>query len=133
MMGQADGQRRLYYGIQLEDLVPADHPLRWIRPLIDTERIRALCRPLHCPDNGRPSIPPEQLFLALLGGYPVGSETDHGVAVQHGLSVVLWGWTWTRPCGSPRHFPRTGKGGLTSRTSWPNSLTPSAWRWSAGW
>jgi len=37
-LGHADEQRRLFYGIQLEDLVPADHPLRRIRPLIDTER-----------------------------------------------------------------------------------------------
>jgi hypothetical protein len=48
--------------------VTADHPMRTIRPLIDTDRIRQLCEPLYA-DTGRSSIPPEQLFLALLGGY----------------------------------------------------------------
>lgn len=34
--------------------------------MIDTGRIRQLCKPLFA-ETGRPSIPPEQLFLALLG------------------------------------------------------------------
>ncbi len=89
MMGQADEQRRLFYGIRLEDLVPADHPLRRIRPLIDTERIRALCRPLYCPDNGRPSIPPEQLFLALLGGYLLGVRSDRRLIMELQCNMAL--------------------------------------------
>ena len=36
----------------------ADHPMRKIRPLIDTARIRQLCEPLYA-KTGRPSIPPE--------------------------------------------------------------------------
>lgn len=42
--------------------------MRKIRPLIDTVRIRLLCEPLYA-EAGRPSIPPEQLFLAILGEY----------------------------------------------------------------
>ncbi len=71
MMGDANSQPTLYYNISLEDFVPQDHPLRSIRPLIDTKEIRRICRDLYAP-IGRPSIPPEQLFLALVAGYLLG-------------------------------------------------------------
>lgn len=61
MMGSAEPQKSIFHAVTLESLVPADHPLRRIRPLIDTERIRELCRAYYCESNGRPSIPPEQL------------------------------------------------------------------------
>lgn len=69
MMGNVEPQNSFFQAIALEELVPQDHPFRKIRPLIDTERIRVLCADYYCADNGRPSIPPEQLFLAWLGGY----------------------------------------------------------------
>jgi transposase len=56
----------MFAHINREQCVTADHPMRKIRPLIDTDRIRTLCAPLSA-ETGRPSIPPEQLFLALLG------------------------------------------------------------------
>jgi transposase len=67
MMGESNPQPRFYYNISLESFVPEDHPLRRIRPLIDHAAIRRECRPLYS-DRGRPSIPPEQLFLVLIGG-----------------------------------------------------------------
>lgn len=82
MMGTADAQREMFHAVQLEDLVPEDHPLRKIRPLIETERIRQLCAPFYCPDNGRPSIPPEQLFLALVGGYLLGVRSDRKLIME---------------------------------------------------
>jgi hypothetical protein len=39
MMGQADPQRTLFYQLSLETFVPAEHPLRAIRPLIDDHAI----------------------------------------------------------------------------------------------
>jgi len=62
MMGQGNPQRGLFYQLSLESFVPAEHPLRAIRPLIDDAAIRHACRDLYAP-IGRPSIPPEQLFL----------------------------------------------------------------------
>lgn len=82
MMGATDPQRKLFHAVQLEDFVPEDHPLRKIRPLVDAVRIRALCRDLYCPNNGRPSIPPEQLFLALLGGYFLGVRSDRKLILE---------------------------------------------------
>lgn len=82
MMGTADAQPEMFHAVRLEDLVPQDHPLRKIRLLIDTLRIRQLCAPFYCPDNGRPSIPPEQLFLALVGGYLLGVRSDRKLIME---------------------------------------------------
>ncbi len=35
MMGESDPQRSIFYNLSLESFVPAEHPLRRIRPLID--------------------------------------------------------------------------------------------------
>jgi transposase len=75
MMGTSDPQPSMFYHINLEQYVTADHPMRKIRPLIETARIRQLCEPLYA-ETGRPSIPPEQLFLALRGGYLLASRRN---------------------------------------------------------
>lgn len=62
MTGASQPQPNLFHTVQLDELVPQDHPLRKIRPLVDTERIRELSKPFYCENNGRPSIPPEQLI-----------------------------------------------------------------------
>lgn len=82
MMGSSQPQSNLFHTVQLEDLVPEDHPLRKIRPLVDTKRIRELCKPFYSEDNGRPSIPPEQLFLAMLGGYLLGARSDRRIIME---------------------------------------------------
>ena len=56
MMGIADPQPALFSHINVEQCVTADHPMRKIRPLIDTARLRQLCAPLYA-EGGRPSIP----------------------------------------------------------------------------
>lgn len=66
MMGTSDSQPSMFTHINLEQVVTDDHPRRKIRPLIDMARIRQLCAPLYA-ETGHPSIPPEQLLLALLG------------------------------------------------------------------
>lgn len=82
MMGDAPPQDVLFHAVTLESLVPQDHPLRKIRPLIDTKRIRELCKDYYCENNGRPSIPPEQLFLAWLGGYLLGCKSDRKIIME---------------------------------------------------
>lgn len=78
MMGTNDPQPSMFYSINLEQFVTEDDPFRKIRSLIDTDRIRKLCSPLYS-DEGRPSVPPEQLFLALLGGYLLGVTSERGL------------------------------------------------------
>jgi transposase len=89
MMGIGQKQKSIFHSVQLEDLVPEDHPLRRIRPLIDTERIRELCADFYCADNGRPSIPPEQIFLAMLGGYLLGCRSDRNIIRQLTCDMAL--------------------------------------------
>jgi len=88
MMGEANPQRAFFYNISLETFVPADHPLRPIRPLIDDRAIRRACRDLYAP-IGRPSIPPEQLFLALVGGYLLGVTSDRKLVMELQCNMAL--------------------------------------------
>lgn len=88
MMGDSDPQPRFYYNISLESFVPEDHPLRRIRPLIDDKAIRRECRPLYS-DRGRPSIPPEQLFLALIGGYLLGIMSERRLVMELQCNMAL--------------------------------------------
>ena len=87
-MGQANPQRGLFYQLSLESFVPAEHPLRAIRPLIDDGAIRRACRNLYAP-IGRPSIPPEQLFLALVGGYLLGVTSERKLVMELQCNMAL--------------------------------------------
>src|SRR5262249_3210268 len=88
MMGKAKPQRAFFYNISLETFVPEDHPLRAIRPLIDDRAVRRTCRDLYSP-IGRPSIPPEQLFLALVGGYLLGVTSDRKLVMELQCNMAL--------------------------------------------
>ncbi len=88
MMGEHAGQSNFYYNITLEQFVPSDHPLRAIRPLIDAKAIRRACRSLYSA-IGRPSIPPEQLFLALVGGYLLGITSDRKLVMELQCNMAL--------------------------------------------
>lgn len=88
MMGEKDPQLELYYNLSLETFVPGDHPLRAIRPLIDDEAIRKHCRKLYS-HTGRPSIPPEQLFLALIGGYLLGITSERRLVMELQCNMAL--------------------------------------------
>jgi len=88
MMGESEGQKSFYYNMTIEQFVPADHPLRAIRPLIDVKAIRRECRDLYSP-IGRPSIPPEQLFLALVGGYLLGTTSERKLVMELHCNMAL--------------------------------------------
>jgi len=88
MMGETDPQGALFYQLSLESFVPNEHPLRRIRPLIDDQVIRGVCRRLYS-DLGRPSIPPEQLFLALLGGYLLGIPSERKLVMELQCNMAL--------------------------------------------
>jgi len=67
MRGQQERTGPLFSYISTEDRIPATHPLRQLRRLADQSLDRL--NPTFCklyPEDGRPSIPPEQLLLALL-------------------------------------------------------------------
>lgn len=80
MRGHIDQQPNLYVSINLEDLVPADHPLRAIKRMAD-EALAGMSRTLTASyaspsRGGRRSVPPERLLKAMLlmSLYTVRSE-----------------------------------------------------------
>ena len=81
MIGTPEHDDLFMYNVTAEDFVPEDHPLRRFRPFVDAKAIRKLARPLYS-RTGRPSIPPEQLFLALVAGYLMGITSDRKIAMQ---------------------------------------------------
>jgi transposase len=77
MRGKADTQVTMLTLITADQLVPKDHPIRQIKPIVD----KALMELSHTfnrmyADTGRPSIPPEHLLKAclLIALYSVRSE-----------------------------------------------------------
>jgi transposase len=67
MRGRVDQQGAMFVSLDMESLVPADHPLRAIKRMADAELARL--QPVFNGSYariGRPSIPPEQLIKALL-------------------------------------------------------------------
>ena len=67
MRGSEREQMALFSVVSLEARIPADHPLRAMRPVVD--RVLAALSPTFdqiYADGGRPSIPPEHLLRALL-------------------------------------------------------------------
>ena len=88
MMGDSDPQATFFYNISLETFVPQEHPLRRIRPLVDGKAIRKACRDLYS-TIGRPSIPPEQLFLALVGGYLLGVTSERRLVMELQCNMAL--------------------------------------------
>src|ERR1700722_9914559 len=67
MRGEDQTQYELFGYVSLEERVPQDHPLRFIRAMVD-EALKALDGRFHSlhDEDGRKSIPPEQLLRALL-------------------------------------------------------------------
>ena len=67
MRGKQERTGPLFSYISTEERIPVSHPLRQVRRLADQALDRL--NPTFCklyPEGGRPSIPPEQLLLALL-------------------------------------------------------------------
>lgn len=67
MRGTESQQAQLFSFVGLEQRVPADHPLRAVKALVDPvlHELSPVFAALYA-ESGRPSIPPEQLLRALL-------------------------------------------------------------------
>jgi transposase len=67
MRGQQERSSALFSYVSIEERIPANHPLRRIRPLADQalHQLNGVFEVL-CAREGRPSIPPEQLLSASL-------------------------------------------------------------------
>ena len=77
MRGDAERQADIMLALTPDDFVPADHPVRRIKPIVDAalQRLSPLFDTMYA-RGGRPSIPPEHLLKAslLIALYSVRSE-----------------------------------------------------------
>src|SRR5882672_2261520 len=92
MRGEDQRSEVLFSYVRLESRIPADHPLRAIRTLID-EALNGLSRDFNklYARDGRPSIPPERLLRALLlqAFYgALGAAVDGATQLQSVVPVV---------------------------------------------
>jgi transposase len=88
MRGSEERQSLMLLGVVADDLVPAAHPIRAIRRIVDPAL--ATLSPLFdrlYKDGGRPSIPPEHLLkgLLLIALYSVRSERQFCERLQYDL------------------------------------------------
>ena len=92
MKGHPERQPQLFYPLDLEQMVPADHPLRPLKRRVDAELagMRRAFAAAYSP-TGRPSIPPEQLIKATLlqALYSIRSERQLCEQIQYNM---LYRW-----------------------------------------
>lgn len=88
MRGRKERQSEMLLGVTPDALVPADHPLRAIRVLVDEvlDRLSPVFDAMYS-DIGRPSIPPEHLLKAnlLIALFSVRSERQFCQRLQYDL------------------------------------------------
>lgn len=88
MRGRNERQAKMLLGVTPDDLVPAKHPIRRIRELVDDilDGLSPLFEEMYS-DRGRPSIPPEQLLKAtlLMAFYSIRSERQFCERLQYDL------------------------------------------------
>lgn len=88
MRGNADTQVTMFSLVTADQLVPEDHPIRQIKPIVDNA-LRELSPTFTrmYAETGRPSIPPEHLLKAclLIALYSVRSERHFCERLQYDL------------------------------------------------
>ena len=88
MRGEAERQATLMLGLTPDGFVPKEHPLRRIKPLVDSvlRRMSPLFDELYAA-CGRPSIPPEHLLKSslLMAFYTVRSERQFCEQLRYNL------------------------------------------------
>jgi len=88
MRGNAECQTEMLLALTPDQLVPDDHPIRRIKPIV--ERVLARLSPLFnamYAERGRPSIPPEHLLKAslLIAFYSIRSERQFCERLRYDL------------------------------------------------
>ena len=130
MRGEEPQTAAFFSYLRLEDRIPADHPLRTIRTVVDAalaELSRTFDK-LYARD-GRPSIPPEQLLRALLLQplYTVRSERQLMEQINYNL-LFRWfvGLSIDNPVWDATTFCKNRTGFWTATlhaSSWPACWT----------
>ena len=88
MRGQVEKQSRLFWTVDLEEIVPSDHPLRRVKVLCE-EIFGQMRKDFNAAYSrtGRPGIPPEQLLKALLlqALYSIPSEIKLTESIRYNM------------------------------------------------
>jgi len=105
MKGRIDDQGVMFYTINLEKKVPADHPLRAVKRACDSI-LKGMRRDftMAYSRTGRPSVPPEQLLKAMLlqALYSIRSEIQLMQAIDFNM---LYRWFLDLPLDAPAWTP----------------------------
>ena len=75
MQGKKEKERKLFYSVNLDHLVPSDHPVRRINEILDLNFLYQETRPYYS-HEGKPSIDPVVLFKLYLLGYFFGIPSE---------------------------------------------------------
>ena len=107
MRGAPERQMAILTTLNPEDLIPLDHPIRWVRRVVD-EVLAALDDEFEAMYSriGRPSVPPEQLLKAtvLMALYSMRSERAFCERLNYDL---LFKWFLDLPIDAPAFDPTT--------------------------
>jgi len=107
MRGEPQRQMAMLSTLSTEDFIPADHPIRGIRKVVD-EVLASLDREFDAMYSrvGRPSVPPEQLLKAtvLMALYSIRSERAFCERLHYDL---LFKWFVDLPIDAPAFDPTT--------------------------
>ena len=95
MRGKREQQVTMLVAVTPDELVPPDHPIRHIKPIVDSalSELSSTFNRMYS-DVGRPSIPPEHLLKAslLIGLYSIRSERQFCERLRYDL---LFKWFLT--------------------------------------
>jgi transposase len=107
LRGEPERQMAMLTTLSTEDLIPADHPIRKIRKVVD-EVLAALDAEFEAMHSriGRPSVPPEKLLKAtiLTALYSIRSERAFCERLNYDL---LFKWFLDMPIDAPAFDPTT--------------------------
>ncbi len=107
MRGDATEQAEMLLALTPDQLVPAEHPIRCIKPLVESAlaRLSPLFDGMYA-DRGRPSIPPERLLkgLLLIALYSIRSERQFCERLRYDL---LFKWFLDLNIADPGFDPST--------------------------
>jgi transposase len=107
MRGEAERQAIVFSALTPDQLVPANHPIRAIKPIVG-RALQAISPTLSkmYSKRGRPSIPPEHLLKAslLIALYSVRSERQFCERLQYDL---LFKWSLDLNISDPAFHPTT--------------------------
>jgi transposase len=75
MQGKKNPEQKLFYTINLEDLVPKDHPVRLLSEVLDLNFLHQITKKYYS-HEGKPSIDPVVIFKIYLLGYFFGISSE---------------------------------------------------------